>query len=331
MTPSLLLASCVLLAVCAETQLPSSKIVSVDAATAEANVAEALSSSAEAMLRGGDDGAEPEDPPSPHVVLEGERIERPISNRVSIAGRSMQLRPLHDELQLTYVHNLFSEEEIERMTALADARDGWKRSPLKAQQSGDAVKSDRRNSSSCPLLWPLMYAGKLEQLEAHPQGPSLLEELKLVGRITARVAELFTATGMSITPEHIEPLQLVKYAPTETFGPHHDYHELDPETGAPSESSVQGEQRVFTVLLFGATLPADAAGETHFPMLGLRVSPRMGDALVWANVDDDGLPNVRSLHEGRPPADGYSKLAVNCWIADKPFSVGAGLEKAVRS
>lgn len=74
----------------------------------------------------------------------------------------------------------------------------------------------------------------------------------------------------------------------------------------------------------------DAGGETHFPHLGVRVTPRLGDALVWANVDGDGQPNPRSLHEGRPPKEG-EKIAVNVWIADQPFDLQGGMDKAVRS
>ena len=69
-------------------------------------------------------------------------------------------------------------------------------------------------------------------------------------------------------------------------------------------------------------------GETHFPHLGLKVSPRSGDALVWANTDEEGAPNPRSLHEGRPPLRG-EKVAVNVWVADKPFSLGGGMQRAV--
>ena len=72
-------------------------------------------------------------------------------------------------------------------------------------------------------------------------------------------------------------------------------------------------------------------GETHFPHLELRVSPREGDALVWANVDGEGRPNPRSLHEGRPPVNGAEKVAVNVWVADKPFDLAGGMEKAVRT
>ena len=155
----------------------------------------------------------------------------------------------------------------------------------------------------------------------------LLEELELVTRISERVADVFTQTGLELTADSIEPLQLVRYQPSEVFTPHHDYHEPGPD--GKLGSSVQGEQRAFTVLLFGATLPADAGGETHFPHLGLAVTPRKGDALVWANVDNDGVPNPRSLHEGRPPADGHEKLAVNVWVADRPFNLGGSMDKAV--
>ena len=60
--------------------------------------------------------------------------------------------------------------------------------------------------------------------------------------------------GLDIDSSYIEPLQLVRYQATERFGPHHDYH-------ATGESSVQGEQRMFTFLIFGGTLEPDQAGD----------------------------------------------------------------------
>ena len=49
---------------------------------------------------------------------------------------------------------------------------------------------------------------------------------------------------------------------------------------------------------------------------------------MWANTDEEGAPNPRSLHEGRPPLRG-EKVAVNVWVADKPFSLGGGMQRAV--
>ena len=74
-----------------------------------------------------------------------------------------------------------------------------------------------------------------------------------------------------------------------------------------------------------AALPDEISGLKY-------VSPRAGDALIWANVDAEGEPNERSLHEGRPPKGG-EKLAINVWVADRPFEVssggGQGLKRAV--
>ena len=76
------------------------------------------------------------------------------------------------------------------------------------------------------------------------------------------------------------------------------------------------------VLIFGSTFHSvDEGGQTHFPHLNVSVTPRAGDALVWMNVDESGEPNPRSLHEGRPPARG-EKLAINCWVSDRPFDTG---------
>jgi len=182
-----------------------------------------------------------------------------------------------------------------------------------------------RKSSSSPMLWPLVYGHRRDELAS--KSPALLEELDLVTNLTTRVAKLFTIAGMAVSPQQMEPLQLVKYASSERFGPHHDYHEVD-EHGKLG-SSVQGEQRAFTVLFFGASLGPSDGGGTHFPHLGLTISPQLGDAVAWANVDAEGEPNPRSLHEGLPPAEGHRKVVVNCWIADRPFDLQGSLEKAV--
>eukprot|EP00966_Prymnesium_polylepis_P046679 1082200-Prymnesium_polylepis.1 len=265
----------------------------------------------------------------PLVRQGGELVNREVSNTIEIDGRTMHFRDLHEELQLTYVHNFVSADEIEALVRMADARQGWARSPLKTQGKGESLnvagtkKDDRRNSSSCPMIWPLVYASRRAELEGNPAAAGIIDELDLTTNLSARVASMFAATGLDISADYIEPLQLVRYKSSELFGPHHDYH-------ATSESSVQGEQRAFTFLLFGATLAPEQGGETHFPELDIAISPRMGDGLVWANVDAAGEPNPRSLHQGRPPADG-EKIAVNVWVADRAFDVSNGMERAVRA
>ena len=234
-----------------QSQLPASKLASADASECADESSQLCSSSANE--RGSD---EPDSPAPPEVRIGDEVLEAPIETSIALAARTVHLRPLHEELQLTYVHNLVADEEIQALVRLASARDGWGRSPLKSQGSGERLSKDqRRNSSSCPMLWPLVYEGREDEIRrsAGERAASLLEELALVRKLSERVTELFVATGMPLTPRHIEPLQLVRYVKSETFMPHHDYHEPGPD--GTLGSSVQGEQRAFTVLLFGATLP----------------------------------------------------------------------------
>jgi len=168
----------------------------------------------------------------PVVLLNGETLSPPITETYVVGGREVNMRALHDELQLTYIHGLVDSDEIARLVQLAQAREGFIKSPLKSQASGERMDGDsRRTSSSCPMLWGFLYAGREDEVRA--KRPELLEELGLTDDISMRVAALFTKAGVSVTRDYIEPLQLVRYAPGEAFGPHHDYH-------ASGESSVQG-------------------------------------------------------------------------------------------
>ena len=200
---------CCLVGVCAvasSSKLPDSRVASVD----------------ESGKKSEDCTAEP---PAPNVQLDGKLLDAasmPIETTLEIDGRTLHLRPLHEELQLTYVHGLLAPEEIDELVRLATVRGGWGRSPLINQQSGDSVEgsastSGTRNSSSCPMLWPLVYASRVEELKnsGKPNAASLVEELALVGRLTRRVAEVFTQSGMECSERNIEPLQLVRYEPSE--------------------------------------------------------------------------------------------------------------------
>ena len=180
--------------------------------------------------------ASPHQPAMPTVLLQGQPVERPITETHVVDGRTVHMRELHEELQLI---------------SLADGRQGFVRSPVKTQGEGaDRAADVRRNSTSCPLLWPLVYGTEEMRAKLRAQ-PAFIEELELVERLLRRISALFTAAGMELTPQQIEPLQLVRYRDQSLFGPHHDYHE--PGADGSYASSVQGEQRAFTLLVFGST------------------------------------------------------------------------------
>lgn len=169
---------------------------------------------------------------APVVRVGGRFITPPVTESHSVGGRLVELRALSDELQLTHLRGLVDTTEVDALVRMAAARDGFIKSPLKSQASGERLDGDaRRTSSSCPMLWPILYAGREDEIRE--SRPELMEELELTDEIARRIAAFFSQAGVQITREHIEPLQLVRYTGGEAFGPHHDYH-------ASGESSVQG-------------------------------------------------------------------------------------------
>ena len=55
------------------------------------------------------------------------------------------------------------------------------------QRSGESLsKDERRNSSSCPMIWSLVYAGREDEIRnsASERADALLEELALVRKLS---------------------------------------------------------------------------------------------------------------------------------------------------
>jgi len=119
----------------------------------------------------------------------------------------------------------------------------------------------------------------------------------LVQQIEAKLAKL---ANMSV--DHIEGLVCVRYKPGEFFSLHHD-----------------GQDRPKTVFVYLNDLPGeDAGGETHFPVLNLRFTPRRGCAIVWPNRYDHGAADGRTCHQALPPRSDI-KYGVNCFFHMYPL------------
>lgn len=123
-----------------------------------------------------------------------------------------------------------------------------------------------------------------------------LDEDLVVHNFNRRIA---AATGTSTRQG--EPLNILRYAPGQEFRRHHDAY-----TGVPGAT-----QRILTVLVW--LNDGYSGGETVFTELGLRVSGRRGDALVFRNTLDDGRRDERGWHAGAPVERGEKWLASR-WI-----------------
>lgn len=124
-------------------------------------------------------------------------------------------------------------------------------------------------------------------------------ETLVIHAITRRLA---AASGSST--EQGEPLAVLRYAPGQQYRPH-----LDSITGT-------ANQRIRTVLVY--LNDGYGGGETVFGATGLKIAPRMGDAIVFSNVLPDGRIDQRSIHAGLPVTHGIKRLATR-WIRAAPY------------
>ncbi len=98
-----------------------------------------------------------------------------------------------------------------------------------------------------------------------------------------------------------EPLHVLRYAPGQQYRPHHDAHAFGPVE----------QRRIATALLY--LNDAYEGGETQFPELGIKIRGGIGDLLLFHNLDDAKLPDMRMIHAGLPITSGEKWLATR-WI-----------------
>lgn len=126
------------------------------------------------------------------------------------------------------------------------------------------------------------------------------DEDLVVNAINRRIAA-HSATA----PGQGEPLQLLRYRAGGEYRAHMD--------ALPNEPN----QRQSTMLVYLSD--GYTGGETVFPRIGLRVSSKKGDALLFRNVDGAGRPEPLSIHAGLPVTRG-EKLIATRWIRQTRFT-----------
>lgn len=112
----------------------------------------------------------------------------------------------------------------------------------------------------------------------------------------------------------IEPLQVVRYQFGQEYKAHHDYF---------SEEQLEGQgnnQRKHTFLVYLNSFPLEAGGYTAFPKLSVACIPSLGAALYFANMNEEGQVQVKTLHAGTPIViPGLEKWACNIWVRESPW------------
>jgi prolyl 4-hydroxylase len=149
--------------------------------------------------------------------------------------------------------------------------------------------------------------------------------------------------GYDTPRSHLEPLQLVKYAPTEHYHFHTDWF---------TSPGSEGNNRVTSFFAYVHVANGTTGGGTNFPRLGevpaegrwcdegildcdaewekgATFRPVEGNAVFWVNLlppDGKGgrVGDERTLHAGLPVTGG-GKIGLNIWTREGPVAERTGL------
>ena len=99
---------------------------------------------------------------------------------------------------------------------------------------------------------------------------------------------------------NMEATAVLHYAAGEESINHFDF--VSPEIPGYDEEIARNGQRVLTFLVY---LNDDYdGGRTDFPELGIAHKGRRGEGLFFVNALENNMPDLRTLHAGRPPTQG---------------------------
>lgn len=106
---------------------------------------------------------------------------------------------------------------------------------------------------------------------------------------------------------YAEPLHFIEYTPGQKYGRHHD--------NIPEEMESMQGPRLFTLLFYLNDIEQGLGGETCFSDLNFCVQPKLGRAVIWANVlnDQPWAVENRTWHEASEIQYGY-KNAATAWF-----------------
>lgn len=130
--------------------------------------------------------------------------------------------------------------------------------------------------------------------------------------VTAVETKLDALTGLD--PRYGEALQGQRYAVGQEFKPHHDFF----DTGQLywNDQVTMGGQRTWSAMTF--LNEPEAGGRTNFPSAGVMIAPKAGNLVIWNNMDEFGVPNAGSLHQGMPVEQGV-KYVLTKWYRERPW------------
>ncbi|KAM9325609.1 prolyl 4-hydroxylase subunit alpha-1 isoform 3-T3 [Gastrophryne carolinensis] len=185
-----------------------------------------------------------------------------------------------DRPRIVRYHEIISDEEIEKVKALAKPR--LRRATISNPITGVLETAQYRISKSA---WLSSY------------------EDPVVARINTRIQEI---TGLDVSTA--EELQVANYGLGGQYEPHFDFGRKD-EPDAFKELGTGN--RIATWLFYMSDVAA--GGATVFPEVGAAVYPMKGTAVFWYNLFESGEGDYSTRHAACPV------LVGNKWVSNKWF------------
>lgn len=113
-----------------------------------------------------------------------------------------------------------------------------------------------------------------------------------------------------------EGLQVIRYEIGQQYITHKDW--FDPNYVSSAHHLNYAGQRVGTIITYLSDV--ESGGATLFPQLGLKIRPKKGSALFFANVTDTGTPDYATHHAGLPVLSGTKFIATKWLRARAPMN-----------
>jgi prolyl 4-hydroxylase len=189
--------------------------------------------------------------------------------------------------KILLLHNFLTPDECDELIAMGESK-GFKRSTVQGSAK-DEVSQDRTSHT-------INFGRKQNQL---------IE--KIENRCT-----LFCP----FATKNVENLQIVRYQPGQQYKHHYDY--FVPGREGTELALKRGGQRHVTFFVYLNDMNEhETGGQTDFPNLNLKISPRKGMAVMWYNVEH-GKEDERTFHAGLPPTCS-TKYGLNIWVRANEF------------
>lgn len=189
---------------------------------------------------------------------------------------------IHSSPHIELFSHVVSKQEVTHIQRLAQPK--MKRAFVSNEQQG--FVSDSRTNS---VAWL--------EIDSDP----------IITSICQRIADL-----VDYPLEHAESLQVIYYCAEQEYQAHYDAYDLTTETGL--RCTENGGQRLLTCLLYLSDV--EQGGETAFPKLDLKVTPKAGFMLCFENCHPaSNKRHEQSLHAALPVIKG-EKWACNLWFRE---------------